>query len=461
MERRVLIVDDEPSIRKVLQLQVRRFGHAAETAADGAEAIAMLQEDLFHLVVTDLKMPGVDGMGVLKWVSENQPGLPVIMITAHGTVDTAVEALKRGAFDYVSKPFDKDELEQSISKALATEARNAGVVQPGPVGDVGRFGIVGRTDAMRDVYALIEKVAPSPTTVLVTGESGTGKELVARALHEHSDRRNGPFIQINCGAIPENLFEAELFGYERGAFTGAVTQKPGRFEVAHGGTLFLDEVSELPRDMQVKILRALQDRKIDRVGGLKPIEVDVRLVAATNIDLGKAVHAGTFREDLFYRLNVVPIRLPPLRDRREDVPLLVEYFLKRFNVRLGKSVARVSPEALAALLEFPWPGNIRELENLMERCVLLADADTLGLDDLPGMHGGAGARAEDPVRDEELDGLGLKEYVRVHTAKLERTRIQRVLDAEDGNVTRAARKLGISRKSLQTKMKEYGLRDGG
>jgi len=266
---------------------------------------------------------------------------------------------------------------------------------------------------------------------------------------------NGPFIQINCGAIPENLFEAELFGYEKGSFTGAVTTKPGRFEIAHGGTLFLDEVGELPKDMQVKILRVLQERKIDRVGGLRPIDVDVRVIAATNVDLVQAVADGVFREDLYYRLNVIPLHLPPLRERAEDVPLLVEHFLRRFNDRLGKGVKRVAPDAMANLLEHGWPGNIRELENLMERVVLLVEGETIQLSDLPGLR-----RGPAPVSaGDDLDDMDLKQYVRVHTAKLERARIIRVLEAEEGNVTRAARRLGISRKSLQTKMKEYGLRD--
>jgi DNA-binding NtrC family response regulator len=454
MSRRILIVDDEPSIRKVLSAHLRRFGHEVDTAEDGASAIARLDEEPFHLVVSDLKMPVVDGMALLRWVNDNQPGLPVILITAHGTVDSAVEALKQGAFDYVTKPFDRDELHGVITKALATEARNASRLQSEEGG--AHSGFVGNTPQMRDLFQLIDKVAPSPSTVLVSGESGTGKELVARALHAESNRASGPFIQVNCGAIPENLFEAELFGYERGAFTGAVASKPGRIELASGGTLFLDEVGELPRDMQVKLLRALQERVIDRVGGLSPIAVDVRVVAATNIDLEQAVEAGDFRRDLFYRLNVIPIHLPPLRERVDDIPLLVEHFLRKFNARLGKQVQRVDPEALAALLEHSWQGNIRELENLMERSVLLADDEVIGLDDLPGLRGGTPG----VLTSDDLDELDLKEYVRVHTAKLERARIRRVLDAEDGNVTRAARRLGISRKSLQTKMKEYGLRDG-
>jgi two-component system, NtrC family, response regulator AtoC len=454
MTRRILIVDDEPSIRKVLSAQLRRAGHEVEATSDGSEAILALQDDVYHLVITDLKMPQVDGLELLAWCTEHLPGLPVILITAHGTVDTAVEAIKRGAFDYISKPFDQDEIAAVVTKALATERRNAHrQIQRDPHG---RYGLVGRNPSMADLFSLIEKVAPSPTTVLITGESGTGKELVARALHDESPRRDGASIQINCGAIPESLFEAELFGYERGAFTGAATSKPGRFEIANGGTLFLDEVGELPKDMQVKILRALQERTIDRVGGLRPIDIDVRVIAATNRNLGASVREGTFREDLYYRLNVVPLHLPPLRERADDIPLLVEHFLKRFNERLGKNVQRVAPDAIASLLEHPWPGNIRELENLMERTVLLVEGDEIQLADLPGLRGGGGA----PLASGDLDDMGLKEFVRVHTAKLERTRIQRVLEAEDSNVTRAARRLGISRKSLQTKMKEYGLRGG-
>ncbi len=443
-------MDDEPSIRKVLSAHLKKFGYEVAQADCGEAAIAELQADVWHLVITDLRMPGLDGLALLAWVRENLPGLPVILITAHGTVDTAVEALKRGAFDYVTKPFDRDELHGVIQKALATEERTVHHLQPETDR---RWQLVGATPRMREVYRLVEKIANSPTTVLITGESGTGKELVARALHEHSDRRNEPFVQINCGAIPENLFEAELFGYDRGAFTGAVGSKPGRFELAHGGTLFLDEIGELPLSMQVKLLRVLQERTIDRVGGTRSISVDVRLIAATNADLSAEVESGRFRNDLFYRLNVIPIHLPPLRDRKEDLPILVEHFLGKFNHRLGKHIARVDPEALAALLEHPWPGNVRELENLMERSVLLAEGDTLALADLPGLRGGLVASQDPPLGD-----VGLKEYVRVHTARLERARIRSVLEAEDHNVTRAARRLGISRKSLQTKMKEYSLR---
>jgi DNA-binding NtrC family response regulator len=453
MRKRILIVDDEPSLRKVLRAHLGRAGYEVETAEDGHAAVRALEESPFDLVVSDLRMPGMDGMELLGWCRSRYPGLPIVLITAHGTVDSAVEAIKLGAYDYITKPFDQEELRTIISRALATEERGRKKLQ---VGENGRFDIIGRTPAMRGVFDLVDKIADSPTTVLVTGESGTGKELVARAIHQQSARTAQPFIQVNCGAIPENLFESELFGHERGAFTGAVTSRPGRFELAHGGTLFLDEIGELPRDMQVKLLRVLQERRFERVGGVRSIEVDVRLVAATNRDLAAEVKAGRFREDLYYRLNVVPVQLPPLRERPDDIPLLVEHFIARFNKRLGREVHGVTPEATAAMMAHPWPGNIRELENLIERAVLLAEQPLIGLGAMPGLDGAPSAPPEAP---EDIEDMGLKDYVRAYTAKLERARIRRVLKAEGGNVTRAARRLEISRKSLQMKMKEYGLRD--
>ena len=334
MKKRILIVDDEPSIRKVLAAHLTRDGYEVQTASDGGEGIQALKDQHVHAVVTDMQMPGIGGLELLDWCRVNQPGLPVIIITAYGTVHSAVEAIKLGAHDYVTKPFDRDELKLIIAKAVATEHASAQHLSAA----TGRFDIIGQNATMQRVYSLIEKVAASPTTVLITGESGTGKELVARALHDQSDRCDGPFITVNCGAIPENLFESELFGYEKGAFTGAVSSKPGRFELADGGTLFLDEVGELPLDLQVKLLRVLQERSFERVGGIKPIDVNVRLVAATNRDLRAEAGAGGFRQDLYYRLAVVPIQLPPLRDRTEDIPLLTAHFLEYFNRRLGRQV---------------------------------------------------------------------------------------------------------------------------
>ena len=453
MPKRILIVDDEPSIRMVLRAHLTRSGYDVTATENGAEAIAMLRNEDYHLVVSDLKMPVVGGMELLNHCNEAYPGLPVILITAHGTVDSAVEAIKKGAQDYVTKPFDSDELMPIIEKALRTEEKGRTTLHEDAAG---RFKIIGQTARMHKIYALIEKVARSPTTALITGESGTGKELVARALHEHSDRSGAPFIQVNCGAIPDSLFESELFGHEKGAFTGAVAAKPGKFELADGGTLFLDEVGELPKDMQVKLLRVLQDGHLERVGGVRSMSVDVRLVAATNRVLETEVREGRFREDLFYRLNVIPIQIPPLRERADDIPLLVEHFISKFNKRLNTEVQGVSPDALAALLAHTWPGNIRELENLIERSVLLTEDTILTMSDLPGLIPANMDRVEAPP---DADEMGLKEYVRVYTTKLERARIQRVLEEEDSNVTRASKKLGISRKSLQMKMKDYGLRD--
>ncbi len=469
-KKQVLIVDDEPNLRKILAAQLSRDGYEVMLAEDGEQGLSMLREHHIDLVVTDLKMPKVDGMTLLREALKETPDLPIVMITAHGTVDTAVEALKLGAFDYLTKPFDKDEVRQVVAKALKTRALAQEEATTEPIGatkDPGaRFGIIGSSPGLTDLYAVLERVADTPTTVLITGESGTGKELVARALHEHSTRRDKPFIKVNCAAIPKELIESELFGYERGAFTGAVSSKPGRFELANGGTLFLDEVGEIPVEMQVKLLRSLQESEFERVGGIKTIHVDVRLVAATNRDLKKLIAANAFREDLFYRLNVVSIRLPALRERETDIPLLVEHFLAKFNERLKKQVIGVEPEALDILSAYGWPGNIRELENVMERSVLFCDAQKLRVEDLPGeLRGSTGSVA--PLTSDaggsnmplSSEG-GLKEHVKVAMSRLERDLVSRALKQTSGNVTHAARLLKISRKGLQLKMKELGLREG-
>ncbi len=466
-KKQVLIVDDEPNLRKILAAQLSRDGYDVLLAEDGEEGLATLREHHIDLVITDLRMPKVDGMTLLREALREDPDLPVVMITAHGTVDTAVEALKIGAFDYLTKPFDKDEVRQIVGKALRTrqlageEASQSPAQVPGA-----RFGIIGNSAGLTDLYSVLERVADSPTTVLITGESGTGKELVARALHDHSSRKDKPFIKVNCAAIPKELIESELFGYERGAFTGAVSSKPGRFELASGGTLFLDEIGEIPVEMQVKLLRALQESEFERVGGIKTIRVDVRLVAATNRDLKKLISQGTFREDLFYRLNVVSIRLPALRERASDIPLLVEHFLTKFNDRLKKSVQGVEQDALDVLANYGWPGNIRELENVMERAVLFCDAQKLTVDNLPQeVRGGTGHSVTPPPPDTSLPvslsgDAGLKEHVKVAMSRLERDIVSRALTQTGGNVTHAARLLKISRKGLQLKMKELGLREG-
>ena len=441
-KKQVLIVDDEPNLRKILSAQLSRDGYDVMTAEDGEQGLALLREALSEM-----------------------PDLPIVMITAHGTVDTAVEALKLGAFDYLTKPFDKDEVRQIVAKALKTrqladeEASSPQKAVPGA-----RFGIIGSSSQLGELYAVLDRVADSPTTVLITGESGTGKELVARALHASGPRRDKPFIKVNCAAIPKELIESELFGYERGAFTGAVGSKPGRFELASTGTLFLDEIGEIPLEMQVKLLRALQESEFERVGGIKTIRVDVRLVAATNRDLKKSIAQGAFREDLFYRLNVVSLRLPPLRERASDIPLLVEHFLSKFNERLKKSVTGVEPEALDALSTYGWPGNIRELENVMERAVLFCDGQRLRFDDLPAELRGSQVLSTplpEAALDVPLSGEGgLKEHVKVAMSRLERELVSRALKQTNNNVTHAARLLKISRKGLQLKMKELGLREG-
>jgi DNA-binding NtrC family response regulator len=471
--KQVLVVDDEPNLRKVLLAQLQRDGYDVHTANDGEAAKELLSEHHIDLVVTDLRMPKIDGMELLRWALAEDGDRPVVMMTAHGTVDTAVEALKLGAFDYVTKPFDMTEMRRVVAKAL--RARDlAGTEVGSDTAPAGRYRIIGQGPQIQEVYALLEKVADSPTTVLVSGESGTGKELIARALHENSSRVQKPFIRLNCAAIPKDLMEAELFGYERGAFTGAVTSKPGKFELAHGGTLFLDEIGEIPIEMQVKLLRVLQESEFERVGGIKTIGVDVRLVTATNRDLRELIAKGQFREDLYYRLNVVHIHLPALRERTSDIPLLVDHFLRKFNGRLKKKVEGCAADALARLVGYEWPGNIRELENVIERAVLFCDETRLQLKDLtPEVRGersdgkagqtpspGVVAAGDPSGKTSSPPGeAGLREQVRAAMARLEKELIVRALQQTNGNVTRAARLLKISRKGLQLKMKELGLRE--
>ncbi|HNS95944.1 MAG TPA: sigma-54 dependent transcriptional regulator [Polyangiaceae bacterium] len=462
----VLVVDDEANIRRVLSAQLAREGYEVHTAEDGERALAILREHHIDLVITDLRMPKMDGMALLRHAIEIDPDLPVVMLTAHGTVDNAVEALKTGAFDYITKPFDQTELRAIVAKGLRT--RNLANAELGLDArahvEGAKFGIIGDSKPLQEMYSVIERVADTPTTVLITGESGTGKELVARALHENSSRRDKPFIKVNCAAIPKDLMESELFGYERGAFTGAVNAKPGRFELASTGTLFLDEIGEIPIEMQVKLLRVLQESEFERVGGIKTIQVDVRLVASTNRDLKKEIAAGAFREDLFYRLNVVPIELPSLRHRREDIPLLTQHFIQKFNERLNKSVAGVEKESLELLRQYSWPGNIRELENVIERAVLFCDGTNITPADLSPEVRETQTPSCPPVvsvsiEDAVLSSDGLKEQVRAARTRVERELIVRALEQTAYNVTHAARILKISRKGLQLKMKELGLRD--
>ncbi|MBN1946636.1 MAG: sigma-54-dependent Fis family transcriptional regulator [Bradymonadales bacterium] len=458
-QQAVLVVEDDTNMRRVLVALLKNDGYKAYTATDGEEAMAALRLHEVAAVITDLKMPRVDGLTLLRHINTHHPDLPVIIITAHGTVQTAVEAIKLGAFDFVTKPFEKEELKATVHKAVRARMLNLADFQADPA--VFRQHLIGQSPAMQSVFHVIDRVADSPSTALLTGESGTGKELVAKALHQGSRRRSRPFIKVNCAAIPHDLMESELFGHERGAFTGAVATKPGRFELADTGTLFLDEIAEIPVEMQVKLLRAIQEQEFERVGGIQTIKVDVRLIAATNRDLSAELQGGRFRDDLYYRLNVVPINLPPLRDRPEDLAPLVKHFTAKYNERLGKHVQGLTHEALRALQRYRWPGNIRELENVIERTILFADDEIIDVDDLPPEIG----RPGDTLPDVPIPPLflpppdsGLKDLIKETTAILEKQYIQRALEETHGNVTRAASLLKISRKSLQNKMKELGLR---
>ena len=450
----ILILDDEANIRKILSAMLIADGHTVTAVATIAQAKEALKTHPIEVVLTDLKLEREDGLTLLRWIRDEGVNVPAIILTAHGTVDSAVDAMKQGAFDYLAKPFDRTELGRVIQKALLTSRYQS--CHALKLGSAQGFPVIGDTEKMRKIYAVVDKVAPTDSTVLITGESGTGKELVAQAMHDKSPRSKGPFIKINCAAIPASLMESELFGYEKGAFTGAVNAKPGRFELADGGTLFLDEIGEMSVEMQVKLLRVLQDKSFERVGGLRTIKVDVRLITATNKDLTGEIGAGRFRSDLFYRLNVVPVVLPPLRERPSDIPLLVAYFMRKFSERLRKPTPSLTAEGLELMIQFPWPGNIRQLENVVERLVVMNEGAPITAEQLP----------DDILEFEEQrfieaqssSALPLKEQVREATRRIEIRAIEEALAETQNNVTQAARKLNISRKGLQLKMKELGLR---
>jgi len=451
----ILVVDDELNMRLVLSAMLKKEGYEVFVAEDGLAALSILKENDVSAIVTDLKMPRLDGMGLLNRVSKEYPSIPIIIITAYGTVNTAVDALKKGAFDYITKPFDQDDLRNVIKKAIKTREFNQDEVMMSDE-EIDRYGIVGASPKMMDVYETIRQVAPATTAVLITGETGTGKELIAHAIHRNSPRKANPFIKINCGAITEHLVESELFGYEKGAFTGAVVTKPGRFELAHTGTIFLDEIGDLPRDMQVKLLHVLQDQEFERVGGVRTIKIDVRIIAATNRNLLQEVKDGRFREDLFYRLNVFPIHLPPLRERQEDILPLMDYFLEKCNQKLGKNVRQDDPRIRELFQRYSWPGNVREMENIIERLVLVAKENQITLEDIPGEIRYAlnlDAAAVDLSSEKPL-----KELVKSRTEEVEKQLIAKILDECGQNVTKAAQQLGFSRKGLQLKMIKYGLR---
>ncbi len=444
----ILIIDDEPAHRLMVRAVLEDAGFSLLEADNGQDGLSVLQNRTVDAVLLDMRMPGMDGLETLQHIQGLSIPPPVIMLTAYGSVGSAVEAMKVGAFDYLGKPTDNEELVAVVARA-AEYARllheNQSLKQQ--LRQEKKTEIIGRGERMNRILELIDQVGPTEANVLILGESGTGKELVAQAVHEASQRKQGPLIKVNCAALPENLLESELFGYVKGAFTGAVKDKPGRFQLADGGTLFLDEIGELPMNLQAKLLRALQERLVEPLGSVKPVSVDVRFLAATNRDLQADVHEGNFREDLYYRLNVLEIAIPPLRDRVEDIPPLTDFLLRKLSKRNNRVVRSVSPEFMHALSHYPWPGNVRELENVLERALILCRSDVLGLQDLPEKFFAEGTAG--PAAGDFQAGTPLEEAEK-------RTLIQTLQD-HGGHREKTAGALGMSRRTLQYKLKKYGL----
>ena len=449
--KRILVVDDEDNLRQMLKLMLQRLGYAVDLAEDGATALERAASDPYDFILCDIRMPLMDGVEFLQNAIQRNIPSTIIMMSAYGTVDTAIECMKLGAYDYISKPFKSDEIALVLRKAEEREGlrKENRQLQEAMRREFGFAGIVSKNRRMQEIFSLVRKVCDFKTTVLILGESGTGKELIAKALHFNSVRSKRPFIGVNCGAIPENLLESELFGHVKGSFTDAVADKAGLFEQADGGTLFLDEIGEMPLPLQVKLLRVLQEEEIRRVGASSSRKVDVRVLSATSRDLEHDVLRGRFREDLFFRLNVFALNLPPLRERPEDIPLLVDHFLAKFAERFARTDIRCSPAAVKAFMEYPWPGNIRELENVIERGIVVCETDQLGVECLPDkFRGVTQAKAAEIIPS---DCLSLKQAAEL----LERNFIRRALETTGGNRSRAARMLEISHRSLLYKLKEY------
>jgi DNA-binding NtrC family response regulator len=453
----ILLVEDKESLRRVLRLTLEAAGYSVNEAEDARVAAQALAREPYRLVLTDLRMPHGSGLDILRAARATDPDLPVILMTAYGSIDEAVQAMKDGAHDFLQKPVDSNHLLLLVGRALEqARLRTENILLREEWSK--RYGfprIVGESEAIKRAVAETQRVAQTDTTVLLLGESGTGKELFARAVHHLSPRRSGPFVAINCAAIPETLIESELFGHEKGSFTGATARRPGKFELAAGGTIFLDEIGELPLSAQSKLLRAIEEKTVDRVGGRAPVNVDVRVVAATNRDLQTAAEAGAFRRDLFFRLAVFPIVIPPLRERDEDAVLLARHFAAQLGRELRRREAILGPEAAAAVRRHTWPGNVRELENAVERACILADSVELSAADL-GLREAAAAGEEDAASHLDLSGT-LAEAVERATRAVERRKIADALRHHEGNKTRAAEELAVSYKTLLTKIKEYGL----
>ncbi|MFZ5642976.1 MAG: sigma-54-dependent transcriptional regulator [Bacillota bacterium] len=448
MVHKILIIDDEEHMCWALEKAMKQEGYQVTTTTRGRTGIGLIREESPSLVILDLKMPEMDGMEVLKQIKEINPRLPVVMLTAHGTIETAIEAMKMGASDYLTKPFDLDELKLVIKQNLVMSQLVSEVTFLRSELTKKYRQMVGDGPAISEVRRLIERVANSSATVLITGESGTGKEVAALAIHQNSPRRDYPFVPVNCAALPENLLESELFGHEKGAFTGAMARKMGRFEMADKGTIFLDEITEMPLSMQVKLLRVLQEKSFERVGGTETLHVDVRIIAATNRDLGKAIEEGQFRDDLYYRLNVFHIHLPPLRERKEDIPVLANHFIEK--LRPTYLVNKISDEAMKLLIKYNWPGNIREMQNVLERAAIISHSSEITVDDLPKeFHSAPYKPGGEMVLNIPDSGISLE--------GLEKELILKALEKSKGNQTRAAQLLGITRSALLYRIQKHGL----
>lgn len=457
MKSRILVVDDEESIREFLEIMLKKDGFEVSLAEDGAQAKEMITKKSFDMIISDLQMPNMNGLELLKYVKETSHDTVFMMITAFGTTETAVEAMKIGAYDYITKPFKIDEVRLNINNALRSrnlEVENRSLKKE-LVKEYSFQNVIGNSPVMHQIYDLIKRVSQAPTNILITGESGTGKEVVAKAIHYNGPLKDRPFVTINCGAIPENLMESEMFGHKKGSFTGAVTDKAGLFEVADGGTLFLDEVGELPVTIQVKLLRAIQERVIRRVGATDDMKIDVRIIAATNRNLEDMVQKGSFRQDLFYRLNVINIKTPPLRDRKEDIPTLAQHFLKKYNDKLGKNISGISVDAMEILKKYDYPGNVRELENMIERTVALEGGSTILPESLPPMVNTPSGRKMASSHEIEVtdDGVDLDKVM----GQIEKELLIKAIHTAGGVKKKAAKLLNITFRSMRYRVEKYNL----